>query len=77
MTKHRSALLRYGVAAAAVVVATAVKIALDPILGHDSPFLLFFGAVVLAGWYGGAEPAVFATLASVAITVPALVLFAR
>ena len=37
-SRSRSGLVRYGVAAAAVVVATAVKIVLDP-------FLLFFASV--------------------------------
>jgi signal transduction histidine kinase len=59
-----SVLLRYGVAAAAVIVAAGIKAALDPALGHESPFLLFFGAVVVSGWFGGVGPAVLATLVS-------------
>ena len=56
--------MRYGVAVAAVVVATAVKIALDPVLGQDNPFVLLFSAVVVSGWFGGMGPAVTATIAS-------------
>ncbi|HEY3187554.1 MAG TPA: DUF4118 domain-containing protein, partial [Solirubrobacteraceae bacterium] len=52
---------------AAVVVATVVKLGLDPVLGHDSPFLLFFGAVVVSGWFGGVGPAILATTASALI----------
>src|ERR1043165_9118019 len=64
VTNDRSPLLGYAVAVLAVGVATGVKVALAPILGHDSPFLLFFGAIVLSGWFGGVEPAVLATVAS-------------
>ena len=68
VSPSRSPLLRYGVAVAAVALATVIKMALDPILGHDSPFLLFFGAIVLAAWFGGVEPAIVATVASVFVT---------
>ena len=64
MASSRSRLVRYGVAVAAVVVATVVKIALDPILGQDNPFVLLFSAVVVSGWFGGMGPAVTATIAS-------------
>jgi len=64
----RATLLRYGVAAAAVIVATAVKAALAPALGNESPFLLFFAAVMVAAWFGGFGPSVFATLASALIS---------
>jgi signal transduction histidine kinase/CheY-like chemotaxis protein len=62
--ESRRTFLRYGVAAAAVGVATGVKVWLDPALGHGSPFLLFFGAVLVGGWFGGVAGAVVATLAS-------------
>jgi signal transduction histidine kinase/CheY-like chemotaxis protein len=64
----RSPGFRYGVAAAAVIVATAIKAALAPALGGESPFLLFFGAVMVAAWFGGIGPAVFATLLAVAVS---------
>jgi signal transduction histidine kinase/CheY-like chemotaxis protein len=66
-SRGRSDLQRYGVALVAVVVATMVKATLDPILGHDSPFLLFFGAVVVSGWYGGMGPAATATVGSAVV----------
>jgi signal transduction histidine kinase/uncharacterized protein YigA (DUF484 family) len=60
----RSPLLRYGVACVAVALATATKVMLDPALGDHSPFLLFFGAVMVAAWFGGMGPALLATVAS-------------
>ena len=43
----------YGVAVAAVLAATAVRLTLLPTLGSDLPFLTFFPAVMLAVLYGG------------------------
>jgi signal transduction histidine kinase/CheY-like chemotaxis protein/uncharacterized protein YigA (DUF484 family) len=65
---HRSSAFRYGVAASAVIAAAVIKAALAPALGHESPFLLFFGAGMVAAWFGGVGPAVFATLAAAVIT---------
>jgi signal transduction histidine kinase len=64
----KSVILRYGIAAAAVGLATAVKVGLDPALGQDSPFVLFFAAVMLSGWFGGVGPVVLATIASVLVS---------
>jgi signal transduction histidine kinase/CheY-like chemotaxis protein len=64
---RKSTLLRYGVAAAAVGIATGVKFLLDPALGQESPFVLFFAAVMLSGWFGGVGPVALATVASVLI----------
>jgi len=52
---------RYGVAAATVAAALAIKIALVPWVEQDTPFLLFFAAVLVAGWYGGLGPGLFGT----------------
>jgi signal transduction histidine kinase len=38
-----------------------VKLALVPWVEHDTPFLLFFAAVLVAGWYGGLGPGLVAT----------------
>lgn len=65
----RALLLPYGVAAAAVVVATAVTVALAPALGSERSFLPFFGAVVVAARFGGVGPSLFATAASASISV--------
>lgn len=44
--------------------AWAVKLALDKQIGELTPFLLFFGAIILATWHGGLVIGVFATLLS-------------
>src|SRR4030095_13816107 len=36
------------------------KLALVPWVEHDTPFLLFFAAVLVAGWYGGLGPGLLA-----------------
>ena len=46
------------------LMAWAFKTALDDIIGELTPFLLFFGAVILATWNGGLGVGVFATLLS-------------
>jgi signal transduction histidine kinase len=52
---------RYGLAAASVGAVLGIKLALIPWLEHDTPFLLFFAAVLVAGWYGGIGPGLLAT----------------
>jgi signal transduction histidine kinase len=47
-----------------VLVGTALRILLDPVLGDHHPFTLYFAAVAIAAWYGGFGPALFATLLS-------------
>ncbi|HET9530612.1 MAG TPA: PAS domain S-box protein [Blastocatellia bacterium] len=65
MTKDHSSLLRYGVAALAVVVSTLVREPLIPLMGlRVAPFTLFYPAIMLAGWYGGLGPGLFATALS-------------
>lgn len=54
-------LLCYGVAALAVVVALLVKLLLDPLIEGETPFLLFFGALMVSAWFGGLRPGFFAT----------------
>jgi PAS domain S-box-containing protein len=90
MTKTRrpqtdSTLLRYGFAVVVVVVVTLMRVPLNPLLGVSAvPFILYFPAIMISGWYGGLGPGVLATaLGSVAalyfniepsftFTVPAL-----
>ena len=52
--------LSYLFAAAVVTVALVVKIAFAS-LGQDHPFLLLPTAVIIATWYGGGGPGLFAT----------------
>lgn len=53
--------LRYGVALLAVLLALAVRLLLQPILGEAAPLLAFVPAVLLAAWYGGQGPGLLAT----------------
>ena len=53
---RRTTSLRYGFAIVGVVAATALRQALDPLLGERSPFLAFTAVVVMAAWYGGLGP---------------------
>lgn len=57
-------LLPFGVAVAAVLLATVLRWILDPFIGERHPFTFFFGAVAVAAWYGGLWPALLATLLS-------------
>jgi two-component system, LuxR family, sensor kinase FixL len=57
--------LRYGLAVLAIAVAFSVRLALEPILGDASPYLLFVPAVLVAGGLGGLGPGLLATALSV------------
>ncbi len=43
----------YGIAVLSVGAALVIKLILDPLIGRETPFLLFFGAVMASAWYGG------------------------
>ena len=56
----------YGIAIVAVVLALTLMLGLEPWLGMTrTPFLLFFGAIAIAAWYGGLKPGLVATVLSV------------
>ncbi|HYO13988.1 MAG TPA: PAS domain-containing protein [Thermoanaerobaculia bacterium] len=57
----RAILRRYGAATAAVVVALVVKLLLDHTVETGAPFLLFPLAILVAAWFGGLGPGLFAT----------------
>src|SRR4051794_4513178 len=57
----RTPVLRYVVAASAVLRATAARLALDPVLGDLFPFATLFFAVLVVAGYGGRGPALLAT----------------
>ncbi|MCX8475491.1 MAG: PAS domain S-box protein [Sphingomonas sp.] len=57
-----SAVFRFGVAVLAVAVALGVRLALDPLLAGRAHYLLFTAAVVVAGVFGGALPAIAAAI---------------
>ena len=62
--QERPALLRFAVAVLAVVVATLARLPLQDQLGMTAPFLLYFPAVIVAGWFGGLGPSLLATALS-------------
>src|SRR6266851_9137845 len=57
-------LRRYAVSCLAVALATGLKLLLGSILEQDSPFLLYFAAVVASALYGGSGPGIFAAVIS-------------
>src|ERR671926_478487 len=62
-----SALLRYGVAVLVVGLAVVAQMLLIPWFGGDpdaTPFIMLFGAVVVAAWFGGLWPGLLATALS-------------
>jgi signal transduction histidine kinase len=61
---QRTRAVRYLLAIGVVVAVTALRIPLAPLLGTSVPFILYFPAVVIAGWYGGFGPGFVATLLS-------------
>jgi signal transduction histidine kinase len=54
----------YMMAAATVVLAGSARHYLDPFLGSNRPFLIFFAAVAMSAWLGGRGPALFAIVLS-------------
>jgi PAS domain S-box-containing protein len=67
--QSRSAPARYSVAVAAVVLASGVRLALEPALGAGVPFIVFFPAVLFAAWFGGAGPGMLAVAGSAALSI--------
>lgn len=57
----------YVVALAAVLGALGLRFLLNPLLGQQGPYLILSLAVVVAAFYGGFGPALFATLLSTSI----------
>jgi PAS domain S-box-containing protein len=55
----------YAVAVGCVAIALALRYPLRDTLGLDVPYLLFVPAIIVASWFGGVGPGVFATLLSV------------
>ncbi len=51
----------------ALVVLTGIKLALPDVIGHPTPFVLYFGAVVLAAWRGGIAAGVATTVLAAAL----------
>jgi K+-sensing histidine kinase KdpD len=65
----RPAALRYGLSVIAVALVVVVRMALAPAWSLAHPSLLFYPAIILAGWFGGFGPGALATgLAVFALT---------
>lgn len=60
----RPALLRYGFAVLAVLLALLIRWPLEPVLQKNAPFLFFFPAIMVAAWYGRLGPGLLATALS-------------
>jgi two-component system, LuxR family, sensor kinase FixL len=60
----RQIVLLYGIALAAVVIALVARVVLTPILGDESPYLLFVPAVLVAAAVAGLGPGLLATALS-------------
>jgi C4-dicarboxylate-specific signal transduction histidine kinase len=59
----RARFLRYAIAAAATVLATLWRVALDPVLKDHAPFAIYYLAIIFVAWYGGLGPSLLATVA--------------
>jgi len=64
-TRSRTAC--YAGALGAVALATAVRLALNPVLGDQYPMVVYFLALTFAAWYGGLGPSLLAVALSAAL----------
>jgi PAS domain S-box-containing protein len=62
--KNRSALVRYGFAIILLAFITLLKFELYDFIGDKTPFLLYFGVVIIATGFGGIGPGVLTTILS-------------
>jgi PAS domain S-box-containing protein len=62
-------IFRYAIALCLVGAITYLKFILFDLLGHETPFLLYFGAITLSILYLGKGPAIMVTLLSVTATI--------
>jgi signal transduction histidine kinase len=53
---RRGVLRGYGIALVSAILATLVRMWLDPVLGNHAPFAIYFAAVMFTAWYGGLGP---------------------
>lgn len=63
----RSALSGYGLALAMMLLATAARLLLNPLVGNGLPFVTFLMAVVVVSWLAGTKPTLFAIVLSLFI----------
>lgn len=60
--------LRYGIAVLTVSIVLGIKLLFEPLFELDSPFVLFFTAVIISALYGGIRGGVLATILSALIS---------
>ena len=60
---------RYATSVVAVAAATLIRLPLQPLLGSDVPYLLFFPAIAFTAWYSGLGPGLLATALSGAVAL--------
>ena len=65
----RDLVLPYGCAILSVVVATLVRLGLEPFIGERFPFALLFIAILFTAWYAGPGPSVLALVLAVFVAV--------
>jgi PAS domain S-box-containing protein len=58
------AILHYGIAILAVGIVLGFKLLTQPLIDIESPFLLFFTAIMVSAFYGGIRAGIFATMLS-------------
>jgi signal transduction histidine kinase len=62
--KQQQTAIAYICAAVGILIATAIRFILDPILGEHVTFSVYFLAVALAAWAGGLSPALVTAICS-------------
>jgi PAS domain S-box-containing protein len=74
VTATRSQMQRYGIAVLAVVLAMLLMLLVNPWVAMSrSPFLMFFGAVMVSAWYGGMGAGLLSTFLSALLSTYFLV----
>src|SRR5678815_4003188 len=67
--QHRSTAIRFALALVAIVLLTATRFALSPVLGMTLPFILYLPAIILCAWLGGIWLGLFTAVVSALIGV--------
>ncbi|HEX8142995.1 MAG TPA: ATP-binding protein [Pyrinomonadaceae bacterium] len=66
---NRSPWLRYAVAVASVILATLLRLLLNPVLGYNAPYVTYYLAVLFVAWACGLGPALLALLLGAVLAV--------
>src|SRR3984893_12345004 len=67
--KSQSKLFRYGGAVAIVVLATVVRMLLDPVLGDKRPLVTYLFAIMFSAWAFGSGPTLLSLVLSMASSI--------